>query len=173
MSLSVHKVPPPTLLPPALGGAPNCAMKVKFQKLILNQYWDFLSCRPPFWGCLSRQIEDVPEHYLGHLAGQVPVCPQDLPTKPPPGTNYRRVLLAPPPRISTGGGSFRDPPPPVQWDFGKAGYTLLLGTERGCRGGAILRGQVHMLRVVQGYLAHKKTIGILHLRTWEGWSRYF
>ena len=35
--------------PLALGGGSNCALKLKFQKLILPQDWDFTSCRPPFW----------------------------------------------------------------------------------------------------------------------------
>ena len=38
----------------ALGGESNCAVKLKFQKLILNQDYDISSCRDPFWWVLSR-----------------------------------------------------------------------------------------------------------------------
>ena len=40
--------------PPALGGDPNCVLTLKFQKLILNKYWDFWSCKSPFLESLSR-----------------------------------------------------------------------------------------------------------------------
>ena len=39
----------------ALIGGPNCALKLKFQNVILDQDWDFSSFMQPFWEGLSGQ----------------------------------------------------------------------------------------------------------------------
>ena len=61
----------PTLYPKtllrSLADGSNSAPELKSPKLILNQGCDFLSCRHPVVGALARELDILPEHYLGYL----------------------------------------------------------------------------------------------------------
>jgi len=60
-------------------GGPNCAPKLKSQKLIVKQDWDFLSCRDPFCGVsvtvnrrYSRAVFEPPHRASGWLGQAAP-----------------------------------------------------------------------------------------------------
>jgi len=58
-------------IPLALGGGPNCALKLKPQKLILLQDWEFLSCRHPLFAYPSNDKSNIFQALFGppHRAG--------------------------------------------------------------------------------------------------------